>query len=304
MNMNEIMSDTASSVQCDDGKCTVLQYTVPFTEAVFRYMKGFTTDGRASRSELWWAMLFSFVLSGGASTILGGTVFGWMLTITLVILNVCVGWRRMHDVGKSGLCSLIPFYNLYLGMKPSVLVENQYGPVPNTDPIRVKMPHKMIITTVFVISLALFFCCGSEGGGIADGGDSSVTVAQYTQKQIDDLSSEVASWGTKRPEIVKRVEAKHGTVTVKNVQVKHFSIQTIDGGNFVHGDGENISEYKLVLRFWWDGIIHENGHTDIGFVIDNDGKCVKTWTDDTDALIDLEDPNFWYGVGAALGSML
>lgn len=69
-------------------------------------------------------------------------------------------------------------------------------------------------------------------------------------------------------------------------------------------DGRNISEHKLVLRFWWDGIIHANGHTDIGFVVDKDGKCVKTWTDDTDALIDLDDPDFWYGVGYALGSML
>lgn len=302
--MNTVSTEIASHTQCAGDKRTIVQYTVPFTEAVIRYVKGFTTDGRASRSELWWAMLFALILSGGITTLLGGTVFDWVFTITFTILDVCIWWRRMHDLGETGLWCLVPFYNLYLAIKPSVLEENQYGPIPNTNPIRARMPHKIIITAIFVISLALSFSGGSEGGGIAAGGDGSVTVAQYTQKQIEDLSSEVASWGTKRPEIVKRVEDKHGTVTVKNVQVKHFSIQTVDGGNLVHGDGENISEYKLVLRFWWDGIIHENGHTDIGFVLDNDGKCVKTWTDDTDALIDLEDPNFWYGVGAALGSML
>lgn len=300
----ESTNDDASTATGDDNKSAVVQYVVPFTEAVVRYVKGFTTDGRASRSEFWWAVLFSFVFSGGASTILGESVFGWILTITLVILGVCIGWRRMHDVGESGLCSLVPFYNLYLGMKPSVLVENKYGPVPNTNTVHAKKPHKIIITAIFIVSLALFLCCGSEGGGIVDGGGGPVAVSQYTQKQIEDLSSEVASWATKRPEIVRRVEGKHGTVTVKSVQVKHFSIQTVDGGNLVYGDGENISEYKLVLRFWWDGIIHENGHTDIGFVINKAGECVKTWTDDTDALIDLEDPDFWYGVGAALGSML
>lgn len=302
--MEENSNDVVLTASDKRDEVTVAQHMVPFTEAVIRYVKGFTIEGRSSRSELWWAILFSFVLSGGASAVLGGTVFDWILTITFAILGVCVGWRRMHDVGKSGLCCLIPIYNLYLGVKPSVLVENQYGPVPNTDSIRVKKPHKIIITAIFVISLALFLCYGTGWGGITGGEGSSVTVAQYTQKQIEALSSEVAAWGTERPKIVEYVEDKHGTVTVKNVQVKQFSIQTIDGGDLVYGDGKNISEYRLVLRFWWDGIIHENGHTDIGFVIDKDGNCVKTWTDDTDALIDLEDPDFWYGVGAALGSML
>ena len=302
--MNTVSTEIASRTRSAGDKRTIVQYMVPFTEAVIRYVKGFTTDGRASRSELWWAMLFAFVLSWGITTLLGGTVFNWVFTITFIILDACIWWRRMHDLGETGLWSLVPFYNLYLAIKPSMLEENQYGPIPNTNPILVKMPHKIIITAIFVISLALSFSGDSDDTVSGEGTDDYVAVAQYVQKQIEDFSPEVASWATRRPDIVKRVEEKHGTVTVKNVEIKHYSVQTVDGGNLVRGDGGNISEHKLVLRFWWDGIIHENGHTDIGFVINREGKCVKTWTDDTDALIDLEDPNFWYGVGAALGSML
>lgn len=145
INMNEIPNDA------------IIQHMVPFTEAVIRYVKGFTIDGRASRSELWWAMLFAFALIGGITTLLGGTVFNLIFTITFIILDVCIVWRRMHDLGKTGLWSLVPFYNLYLAIKPSVLEENKYGPIPNTNHIKTEMPHKIIVVAIFIVSLALFF---------------------------------------------------------------------------------------------------------------------------------------------------
>ena len=53
--------------------------------------------------------------------------------------------------------------------------------------------------------------------------------------------------------VVQYVENKHGTVTVKDVQVKLYKVLTVDGGNVVRSGGKNIFEQTLVLRFWWDG---------------------------------------------------
>ena len=126
----------------------------------------------------------------------------------------------------------------------------------------------------------------------------------YEQDKIRELTHEVSAWPSTRPSIVESIEAKHGTVTVKKVEVEHFSVQTIDGGRVVYGDGDNLSEYKLILRFWWDGILHEDGHTDVGFIFDKDGEPVKSWTEESDALLDLDDPEFWGSLGYAIGTLL
>lgn len=135
-------------------------------------------------------------------------------------------------------------------------------------------------------------------------GDSERTVDQYKRDQIAEFNAKVSTWINDRNPIVQNVEQRHGTVTVKNVQVVSYDIQTVDHGNIVYGEGENVAQHELILRFWWDGIFHTNGHTDIGFIFDKDGNLLKRWTAETDAMIDFEDPDLWYEIGFALGTLL
>ena len=187
------------------------------------------------------------------------------------------------------------------------------NPAASTGDSDLPQPRRPIITVVkrgrgpsfkktwfFIAGIVLFVLCLKS----CVSSDADLTVDQYTQKRIEEISSKVSSWAKDRPKAVRDVEERHGTVTVKDVQVKFYNVQTIDGGNVVYGGGENISEQKLVLRFWWDGILHTDGHTDIGFLLNKDDKCLKTWTVETDAIFDREDPDFWYDIGFALGALL
>ena len=65
-------------------------------------------EGRARRSEFWYFYLAMFV----AGLVLGFIpVLGWIASIALMIPQLAVGARRLHDTGRSGwwqLLMLIP----------------------------------------------------------------------------------------------------------------------------------------------------------------------------------------------------
>ncbi|MBQ4616716.1 MAG: DUF805 domain-containing protein [Mailhella sp.] len=62
-------------------------------------------QGRASRSEYWWFLLFSSV----ATTVLKNIpVVGMLASLTLILPAVCVTSRRLHDIGWSGWWQLFP----------------------------------------------------------------------------------------------------------------------------------------------------------------------------------------------------
>ena len=97
-------------------------------------------QGRATRAEFWWFFLFNFLvglilsLFGKAGTYLSGI---WSLAILLPNLGLTV--RRLHDINKSGwaiLISLIPIVGWIILIvwlaKEGDMTENQYGPVPET----------------------------------------------------------------------------------------------------------------------------------------------------------------------------
>ncbi len=73
-------------------------------------------EGRATRSEYWYFVLFSFLISI-AITIVEGILFkgnnllGGVYSLAVFIPSLAVGARRLHDTGKSGwwqLLCLIP----------------------------------------------------------------------------------------------------------------------------------------------------------------------------------------------------
>ncbi len=67
-------------------------------------------DGRASRPEFWWFVLFTFLVSAGTSMV-SQTLSG-LFSLAVLLPSLAVGARRLHDIDKSGwwqLVGLIPF---------------------------------------------------------------------------------------------------------------------------------------------------------------------------------------------------
>ncbi|MFN8367026.1 MAG: DUF805 domain-containing protein [Candidatus Kapaibacterium sp.] len=93
-------------------------------------------EGRASRSEYWFFVLFNIIVSIVLGIIGGMIEMNWISSIyslAVLVPSIAVGVRRMHDVGKSGWFLLIPIYNLILAITDSEDHENEYGPIPSTE---------------------------------------------------------------------------------------------------------------------------------------------------------------------------
>ena len=106
-------------------------------------------DGRASRSEYWWFVLFNFIVN--IVTFVIDLTLGSMITydmgyvgliafLALLLPTVSVSVRRLHDIGKSGwwiLLAIIPIVNfigifviLVFTLMEGEKQPNQYGKVP------------------------------------------------------------------------------------------------------------------------------------------------------------------------------
>ena len=73
--------------------------TVGFSEAISRgFTNYFTFNGRASKPEYWWWVLFTFLL--GLIPLAG---------LVTLIPTLAVTSRRLHDIGKSGWLQIIPW---------------------------------------------------------------------------------------------------------------------------------------------------------------------------------------------------
>lgn len=91
-----------------------------FREAILTCLrKYFTFSGRASRSEYWWFFLFCVLggaISGAAEGFINGitgtpdgpTLLSGAFNIATLIPSLSVGFRRMHDTGRSGLYLFYP----------------------------------------------------------------------------------------------------------------------------------------------------------------------------------------------------
>jgi len=73
------------------------------------FSKYATFNGRASRSEYWWFVLFTFLVSL-ATGMVSQTMSG-LFSLAVLLPSLAVGVRRLHDIDKSGwflLLGLIP----------------------------------------------------------------------------------------------------------------------------------------------------------------------------------------------------
>ena len=109
-----------------------------------------TCGGRASRSEFWWWVLATFlffavvqIIDGAVILPIlgfeafqedGGQPLSMIFALLLIIPNIAVAVRRLHDTGRSGwwlLLALIPILGtliiLYFYIQPSEDGSNDYG---------------------------------------------------------------------------------------------------------------------------------------------------------------------------------
>ena len=99
--------------------------------------------GRARRSEYWYFVLinlFNSILTSYMDATFGTfdeeTKIGYInvaYAMVVLIPNIAVNIRRMHDVGKSGWYMLIPIYNIVLAVTPGIIGENKYGSDPKDE---------------------------------------------------------------------------------------------------------------------------------------------------------------------------
>lgn len=123
------------------------QYQVSFSRAVRMAFDSYCRfQGRSSRSEYWWWVLFVAILSfciGIIEGILGFSMTAvrttsGILSLVLFLPGLGLSVRRLHDIGKSGwwiLLGFIPVVGAIILIiwfaRNSEMTENHYGPVPN-----------------------------------------------------------------------------------------------------------------------------------------------------------------------------
>lgn len=117
---------------------------VSFREAIVSYFGNYAVfSGRATRSEYWYVILFnvlvSTVLNGpgmfsssAVATLLSGLSI--LYSVGTILPSLGLSWRRLHDVGKSGLWYLLVLIPLVGAIILLVFCctdsqpDNQYGP--------------------------------------------------------------------------------------------------------------------------------------------------------------------------------
>jgi uncharacterized membrane protein YhaH (DUF805 family) len=67
-------------------------------------------SGRASRSEFWWWVLFVFLVSAAIGMV--SQVLSGVFSLAVLLPNIAVGTRRLHDTDRSGWWQLVWFIPL------------------------------------------------------------------------------------------------------------------------------------------------------------------------------------------------
>jgi uncharacterized membrane protein YhaH (DUF805 family) len=123
----------AESRQETGGQC------MSFAEAVKSGFDNYTNfDGRAHKPAFWWWFLFGIlagIVANIIDAIIGTLIFSIIVSLGLLLPNISVGIRRLHDTNRTGwwiLIGLIPLIGwivlLIFYLQQSDPGPNDYGP--------------------------------------------------------------------------------------------------------------------------------------------------------------------------------
>ena len=127
-----------SSVKATSSELDFIPYTtnIQFNFFIKGLRNSFDFNGRSSKSEFWYFVLFEFLILMVLS-FLSTTLYA-IASLILIIPATSVLVRRMHDIGKGWkklLVILIPFVGvavvLYWLIQPSEVNDNAWGSVPS-----------------------------------------------------------------------------------------------------------------------------------------------------------------------------
>tara|TARA_B100000700_G_scaffold327686_1_gene443056 strand:+ start:13334 stop:13735 length:402 start_codon:yes stop_codon:yes gene_type:complete len=113
-----------------------------FTEAISSgFQNAFDFKGRAGVGEIWKWILFTLLIGLAVDIVVisqwgDASPFRLLDDLILLIPNISIGVRRLHDTGKSGwrllwMLTIVGFlYIIYLYVQPSDKTSNKYGEPP------------------------------------------------------------------------------------------------------------------------------------------------------------------------------
>ena len=116
-----------------------------FVEAIRTcFSKYATFSGRAQRPEFWYFFLFTFIAATVGELIdkavVGNPVVGPIISLVLVLPNLAVLARRLHDIDRTSWWLLLYFVPVIgwialigFACLPGTLGPNRYGPDPFAD---------------------------------------------------------------------------------------------------------------------------------------------------------------------------
>ncbi|MBR4767103.1 MAG: DUF805 domain-containing protein [Clostridia bacterium] len=117
------------------------QSSVSFGEAISMFFKRYVDfSGRSVKSEFWYVFLFNFIIGivlGALSYKNNGlSVIASLYSLATFIPGLALSFRRLHDIGKSGiyiLITLVPIAGVIIfivWMTQDSAGDNEYGPAP------------------------------------------------------------------------------------------------------------------------------------------------------------------------------
>lgn len=113
-----------------------------FHEAIATgFRKYVVFDGRATRSEFWWWVLFTIVAQLAAiaidTTLFDAPTLQWLFGLAVLLPGIAVSVRRLHDLDKSGVWYLLvlvpiigPLVLIFFFVQRGTEGANQYGADP------------------------------------------------------------------------------------------------------------------------------------------------------------------------------
>jgi uncharacterized membrane protein YhaH (DUF805 family) len=129
---------------CDDACHISKESAMTFVEAIKDgFGKYVTFSGRSSRSAYWYWVLFAFIVAVVATLVdlaIGSRIVSVITSLALLLPGLAVGFRRLHDVGRSawwiliGLVPLIGAIVLLVFMLQPSEGPNRFGDRPDTQP--------------------------------------------------------------------------------------------------------------------------------------------------------------------------